>query len=216
MGVQYAGAASGDPYLRATGSGAVVPNEPNTTTNAVGKWYNAPQSTPICLDPNGTLEVDMSDSSIATVNTLREALQLQVLLERDARGGTRYIEIVKSHFGVTSPDGRLQRPEYLGGVSSPINIHPVPQQSASANPPTLEDAQGNLAGFGTASFQGHGFNKAFVEHGVVIGIACVRADLTYQQGIDRMFSRSTRYDYFWPALAHIGEQEVLNKEIWAN
>lgn len=163
----------------------------------------------ISLDPNGGLIADLSTATAVTINALREAEQLQVMLERDARGGTRYIEIIKSHFGVTSPDARLQRPEYLGGGSSPINIHPVPQTAVSGATP-----QGNLAGFGTASFSGHGFNKSFVEHGVIIGLANVRADLTYQQGVDRMFSRSTRYDFFWPALAHLGEQAVLNKEIY--
>ncbi len=172
----------------------------------------------IIEDPNNAgfpgIFADLSTAAAATINALREAEQLQVMLERDARGGTRYVEILRSHFGVVSPDQRLQRPEYLGGGSSAINIHPTPQQSASAAPPTGVDALGNLAGFGTASFSGHGFNKAFVEHGVIIGLANVRADLTYQQGLNRMFSRSTRYDFFWPALAHLGEQAVLNKEIF--
>ena len=167
-------------------------------------------------DPNGTLEADLSDATAATINALREAEQLQVMYERDARGGTRYTEILRSHFGVTSPDQRLQRPEYLGGGSTPINVHPVAQTSASPATPTLDDAQANLAAFGTASFQGHGFNKAFVEHCVIIGLANVRADLTYQQGLNRMWSRSTRFDFYWPGLAHLGEQEVLNKEIYFN
>ncbi len=163
----------------------------------------------IFIDPNGTLEADLSTATSATINAIREAVQLQALFEQDMRGGTRYIEIIKSHFGVTSPDARLQRPEYLGGGSSPINIHPVPQTGESGT-----TFQGNLAGFGTASFQGHGFNKSFVEHGVIIGLANVRADLTYQQGINRMFKRQTRFDFFWPALANLGEQAVLNQEIF--
>ena len=171
--------------------------------------------TELVVDPNGRLQADLSTALATTVNQLREALQTQVLIERDARGGTRYIEILKSHFGVTSPDARLQRPEYLGGGSSPINLHPVAQTTASPGTPTNEDAQGNLAAFGTASFDGHGFNKSFVEHCVILGLANVRADLTYQQGLDRMFSRRTRYDYYWPALAHLGEQSILNKEIFA-
>lgn len=163
----------------------------------------------LLIDPNGSLVADFSAAILPTINDLREAEQLQVLYERDARGGTRYIEIIKSHFGVSSPDARLQRPEYLGGGSSPINIHPVPQTSLTSTTP-----QGNLAGFGTASFNGHGFNKSFVEHGYVIGLANVRADLTYQAGLDRMWSRSTRFDFYWPALSHLGEQAVLNKEIY--
>ncbi len=154
---------------------------------------------------------DLSNATAATINELRQSFQIQKLLERDARGGTRYTEIIKAHFGVTSPDARLQRPEYLGGGSSPVNIHPVPNTSDTA---TAD--QGDLAGFGTASFFGHGFMKSFTEHGVLIGLVCVRADLTYQQGLPRMWSRQTRYDFFWPALAHIGEQAVLQQEIFAS
>ncbi len=153
---------------------------------------------------------DLSNATAASINELRQSFQIQKLLERDARGGTRYTEIIKSHFGVTSPDARLQRPEYLGGGSTPVNIHPVPNTSDTA---TAD--QGDLAGYGTASFSGHGFTKSFTEHGVLLGLVCVRADLTYQQGLERMWSRQTRYDYFWPALAHIGEQSVLTKEIFA-
>lgn len=162
------------------------------------------------FDPAGSLIADLSTATAATINQLREAFQQQVMLERDARGGTRYVEMIKSHFGVTNPDFRLQRSEYLGGGSSPINIHPVPQTSptAGANP------QGQLAAFGTAALESHGFNKSFTEHGIILGLACVRAELTYSQGLNRMWSRSTRYDHFWPALANIGEQSVLNKEIY--
>lgn len=157
------------------------------------------------------MEVDLSDATAATINQLRQAFQIQKLYERDARGGTRYIEVLKSHFGVTSPDARLQRPEYLGGSSSPIGLTSVAQtQETTANSP-----QANLAAFGITSMKGHGFKKSFVEHCVIIGLASLRADLTYQQGLNRMFSRSTRWDFYWPALAHIGEQTVLNKEIFA-
>ncbi|AXL14520.1 major capsid protein [Microviridae sp.] len=155
----------------------------------------------------------LQEASTVTINELREAFQIQRLLERDARGGTRYIEIIKSHFGVTSPDARLQRPEYLGGGSSSVNISPVastvPTDISPENAP-----QGNLAAIGTASLHNHGFTKSFTEHGVLIGLVSVRADLTYQQGLNRMWSRSTRFDYYWPALAHLGEQAVLNKEIF--
>jgi len=158
------------------------------------------------------LFADLSDATAATINELRQAFQIQRLLERDARGGTRYIELIKSHFGVTSPDARLQRPEYLGGGSTPVNIHPVTQQSATG----AATPQGNLAAFGTAALTNHGFSKSFTEHCLIIGLVSVRADLTYQQGLNRMFSRSTRYDFYWPALSHLGEQSILNKEILAD
>lgn len=154
---------------------------------------------------------DLTGATAATINDLREAFQVQKMLERDARSGTRYTEIIQAHFGVTSPDARLQRPEYLGGGSSRINISPVPQTSST----DATTPQGNLAGFGTVGFDRHGFTKSFTEHGHIIGLACVRADLTYQQGLNRMWSRQDRYDFYWPALAHLGEQAVLNKEIYA-
>ena len=133
------------------------------------------------------------------------------LFERDARGGSRYTEIIRSHFGVTSPDARMQRPEYLGGASSRVNINPVQQTSST----DATSPQGNLAAFGLVSDSGQGFSKSFTEHCVIIGLVNVRADLTYQQGIPRMFSRETRWDFYWPALAHLGEQPILNKEIYA-
>lgn len=164
-------------------------------------------------DPNNAgfpgIYANLSDATAATINQLREAFQIQKLLERDARGGTRYIEIIRSHFGVTSPDARLQRPEYLGGGSTPIMVTPVAQTGETGTSP-----QANLAAFGTAGINNHGFTKSFTEHCVIMGFISVRADLTYQQGMNRMFSRSTRYDYYWPALAHIGEQAVYNKEIY--
>ena len=159
------------------------------------------------------LYADLSAATAATINQLRQSFQIQKLLERDARGGTRYTEILRSHFGVTSPDARLQRPEYLGGGSTPINISPIAQTSGtgvtgSATP------QGNLAAMGTYLAKGHGFTQSFVEHGYVIGVVSVRADLTYQQGLRRHWSRSTRYDYYFPVFAMLGEQAVLNKEIY--
>ena len=167
------------------------------------------------LPPVGTASnvyADLSTASAATINSLRQAFQLQRMYERDARGGSRYTEIVRSHFRVVSPDARLQRPEYLGGGSSPISVTPIPQTAATGVTGT---AQGNLAAVGVGVQSGVGFNKSFTEHGVLIGLANVRADLNYQQGINRMFSRSTRADFFWPALAHLGEQSILNKEIYA-
>lgn len=157
------------------------------------------------------IRADLSSVTAATINQLRQAFQVQKLYERDARGGTRYTEIVRSHFGVVSPDARLQRPEYLGGGSTPININPIAQTSETG----VGTPQGNLAAIGTVTLNGHGFTKSFTEHCVLIGLVSVRADLNYQQGLNRMWSRSTRWDYYWPALAHIGEQAVLNKEIYA-
>lgn len=157
------------------------------------------------------LVADLSEAAAATINQLRQAFQIQKLFERDARGGTRYTEVVKAHFGVTSPDARLQRPEYLGGGQSAVNLHTVPQTSNTDSQPT---PQGNLSAYGTSTLSGHGFTKSFTEHCVIIGLASVRADLNYQQGLNRMYSRRTRWDYYWPALAHIGEQAVLNKEIY--
>ncbi|AXH73979.1 MAG: major capsid protein [Microviridae sp.] len=159
------------------------------------------------------LVADLAGATAATINKLREAFQIQKLLERDARGGTRYIEILKSHFGVTSPDYRLQRPEFLGGGHIPVTINPIAQTSATGT--YAATPQGNLSAYGLAAGRDVGFTKSFVEHSVIIGLVCVRADLSYQQGLPRMFSRSTRYDYYWPAFAHLGEQAVLNKEIYA-
>lgn len=160
------------------------------------------------------LYADLSNATAATINSLRQAFQIQSMLERDARGGTRYTEIIRSHFGVMSPDARLQRPEYLGGGSSPININPVAQTSSTVISPAVSP-QANLAAVGTLHMSGHGFNHSFTEHCVVIGLVSVRADLNYQQGLNKMFSRRTRYDFYWPAFAHLGEQAVLNKEIYA-
>jgi len=174
-------------------------------------------------DPNrqnvpvvSNMVADLSSVTAATINSLRQAFQLQKLYERDARGGTRYTEILRSHFGVISPDSRLQRPEYLGGSESPVIINPVVQNSATGLT-GAETPQGNLAAYGLASSTSakHGFTKSFVEHGIIIGLLNVRADLTYQQGIPRMFSRRTRFDFYWPVLAHLGEQAILNKEIYA-
>lgn len=159
-----------------------------------------------------TLYADLSQATAATINQLRQSFQIQKLLERDARGGTRYTEILRAHFGVVSPDARLQRPEYLGGSSQLITMNPVAQTSGTGI--TGGDAPlGNLAGYSQV-VQRSGFSQAFVEHGMIIGLACVRADLNYQQGLRRMWSRSTRYDFYFPAFAMLGEQAVLNKEIY--
>jgi len=157
------------------------------------------------------LYTDLSQATAATINQLREAFQIQRLYEKDARGGTRYTEVIQSHFGVTSPDARLQRPEYLGGGKDRINVNPIAQTSST----DTTTPQGNLSGYATTGFMGHKFSKSFTEHSVIIGLANVFADLTYQQGLPRHFSRQTKFDFYWPALAHLGEQSILNKEIYA-
>lgn len=157
------------------------------------------------------LYADLSAATAVTINSLRQAFQLQRLLERDARSGTRYTEVLRAHFGVISPDARLQRPEYLGGHSQRIQINPVQQTSATDS----TTPQGNLAAFGIVSSSERGFKKSFVEHGYIIGLVNLRADLNYQQGLNRMWSRRTRFDFYWPVLAHLGEQSILNKEIFA-
>lgn len=154
---------------------------------------------------------DLSQATAVTINALRESFAIQRIFEKDMRSGTRYIEIVKSHFGVTSPDLRATRPEYLGGTSTPINV--------TASPSTYTNnadgiPQGNLAGIGTAMGSGHGFTKSFTEHCTILGFICVNADLTYQQGLNRMWSRQTRFDFFMPAFQALGEQPVMNKEIY--
>ena len=154
---------------------------------------------------------DLSEATSATINQLRLAFATQKFLEIQARGGSRYIEVIKNHFNVTSPDARLQRPEYLGGGSSPVNISPVAQTSST----DTTTPQGNLSAIGTTVLSGHSFTKSFTEHTIVIGMVSVRTDLTYQQGLNRMFSRDTIYDYYWPTLSTIGEQAVKNKEIYA-
>lgn len=193
----------------------MVPSQ-NSTGGGVmryGATYNNVTTTPFPNSTQGYLYADLSQVTAATVNALRNAVSIQHLLEKDARGGTRYTEIIKSHFGVTSPDARLQRPEYLGGGHVMLNVNPIAQTSALPSQPT---PQGNLAAMGTAAINNIGFVKSFTEHTIILGFACVTADLTYQQGMNKMFSRRTRYDFYWPDFANIGEQPVLNKEIYCD
>lgn len=206
LGTSFSGTAGSGNYIQVRdASGALK----SLTSNAAGSAvYGASGAI-------GTSELvaDLSGATAATINSLRQAFQIQKIFERDARGGTRYVEAIKARFGVTSPDARLQRPEFLGGGSSPVNISPIPQTAPSgtyANTP-----QGNLAAMGTAVLNNHGFTHSFTEHCILIGIVSVRADLTYQSGLNRMWSRKTRFDFFEPALAHLGEQSILNKEIFA-
>lgn len=211
---------------------------PYSTTNAGGTdphtMFGVAGVQPVSLDSNSAatnelwspgstatggsatgLYADLSLATAATINQLRQSFQIQKLLERDARGGTRYTEIIRAHFGVISPDARLQRPEYLGGGTSNIIINPVAQTSGTSASGTTTPL-GNLAGIGTGLATGHGFTQSFTEHGMIIGLVAIRADLTYQQGLQKFWSRSTRYDFYFPAFAHLGEQSILNKEIYCD
>ena len=191
-----------------------------TTGSATPTWSNATASATsnATFGPNTTnvpsLYADLSTATAATINQLRQSFQIQRLLERDARGGTRYTEIIRSHFGVVSPDARLQRPEYIGGARTAIITNAIPQTSATGVTGSTTPA-GTLAATGHAQGQG-GFTYAATEHGYIIGIASARADLTYQQGLRKMWSRSTRYDFYFPVFAMLGEQAVLNKEIFCD
>ena len=211
-----------------TGIGVLdgVPNEASATVRETGasasttyaNAWNAAVASNIRIEEDNRagatndypgVYADLSNATAATINQLRQSFQIQRLLERDARGGTRYAELILSHFGIQFQDVRY-RPEYLGGGSVPVNISAIANQSG-----TTGDL-GDLAAIGTVAGTNIGFTKAFDEHCTILGLVSVRADLTYQQGLERQFSRSTRYDYYWPALAHIGEQTVLNKEIYAD
>lgn len=160
---------------------------------------------------NAFLYADLGGVTAATINQLRQAFQIQKLLEKDARGGTRYREVLREHFGVISPDSRMQIPEYLGGYRLPINVSQVIQTSSTDGTSPL----GNTAALSVTTMNKPMFTKSFTEHGFIMGLAVVRTDQTYQQGIERMWSRKGRYDYYWPVLANIGEQAILNKEIYA-
>ena len=186
----------------------VRPKGTNTQTGDI-TW----DTTGMDVDLGGATGLaDLSAATASTINQIREAFQIQRLFERDARGGTRYTEILRAHFGVTSPDFRLQRPEYLGGGSTAIGIHPVPQTSGTVSGGDASE-QGNLAAFGVTSNTFRPWVKSFTEHCVIMGFVSARADLNYQRNVPRMFSRSTRFDFYWPSFAHLGEQTVLNKEI---
>lgn len=202
---------------RFSASGA-FPNATNLlgTTNASGLAFMS--STAGAGAGNvypSNLYADLSTATAATINQLRQAFQIQRLLERDARGGTRYTEIIKAHFGVQSPDARLQRPEYLGGGSTPVTVNPVAQTSGTAASGTTTPL-GELGGIATVVSVGHGFSYSATEHGYIIGLVSVRADLSYQQGLRKLWSRSTRYDFYFPAFAMLGEQAILNKEIYCD
>lgn len=208
-----------DSYSGTSIDGLFVDITGNATSNPViasAPGYGSAAGSAVI--PNATranLYADLSTATAATINQIRQAFQIQRLLERDARGGTRYTEIIFAHFGVKSPDARLQRPEYLGGGSTPVVINPIAQTSATGLTGGTAPV-GTLAAMGTAVSRGHGFSQSFTEHGHIIGLVSVRADLSYQQGLRKMWSRSTRYDYYFPAFAHLGEQAILNKEIYCD
>lgn len=192
----------------------------SSLSSTIGDWSGLPGSIGVAtqaqlgndLSNSGLVAISTGNAQAATINQLRMAFQIQKLYEKDARGGSRYIEILKSHFGVTSPDARLQRPEYLGGNRVPININQVVQQSATASG---ETAQGTVTGMSVTTDTHSDFTKSFTEHGFVIGVMVARYDHTYQQGLERFWSRKDRFDYYWPVFANIGEQAVKNKEIYA-
>ena len=204
--VSYAtGAVNAAGYLANVGGGAVY-------SGAGTPSVDSPSANQF-VAPSNLWAINSGNAIVATINQLRMAFQIQKLYERDARGGTRYIEVLKSHFGVTSPDARLQRPEYLGGNRVPINVNQVIQQSGTGA--GADTPQGTVVGMSQTTDSNHDFMKSFTEHGYIIGVMVARYDHTYQQGIERHWSRKTRFDYYWPVFANIGEQAVLNKEIFA-
>jgi hypothetical protein len=194
----------------ANNNGRVVTSGIETADNGSVKWA-VPTAAQFTGDVLPFMEVNLGDVNAVTINALRMAFQMQKLYEKDARGGTRYIEILKAHFGVTSPDSRLQRPEYLGGSRVPININQVVQTSETGT----GTPQGNTAAYSVTTDSHKDFTKSFVEHGFVIGVCVARYTHSYQQGIERFWSRKSRFDYYWPVFANIGEQAILNKEIYA-
>jgi len=203
------GGSTANPLTNISGA----PTSADWANAATGSPTNATWNDPgLDYDISGeTWQADLSSATAATINQIRESFQIQRLFERDARGGTRYTEILRSHFGVQSPDSRLQRPEYLGGGSTPIRIHQIAQTSETGTTPLAE-----LAAYGVAADTIKGWTKSFTEHCVLLGIMSVRADLNYQQGKNRMWDRQTRFDFYWPTLAHLGEQAVLQSEIFTS
>lgn len=206
---------------------AAVPNLPSfsgaytRTSGTEGKWYpaneyhNPPTVTNVNLNyvtsDVSQVYADLSSATSYTINSLRTAFQMQKFYERLARGGSRYTEVLRSFFGVVSPDARLQRPEFLGSFTKMLNVNPIAQTSATDD----TSPQGNLSAYGVTAAKFHGFTKSFVEHGYILGFVSARADITYQQGINKMWLRSTVYDFYWPTFAHLGEQAIELREIYA-
>ena len=210
-------ASSSGGKLVTSGSGSISFNRYSSGFSTVGGFAgNESGSITMTAQPaSGFLAndsyVDLDTSSIFTINSLRTAFQMQKFYERLARGGSRYTEVLRSFFGVVSPDARLQRPEFLGSFTKMVNVNPIAQTSATDD----ISPQGNLSAYGVTAAKFHGFTKSFVEHGYVFGFVCARADLTYQQGINKMWLRSTVYDFYWPTFAHLGEQAIELREIYA-
>ncbi|AXL15354.1 major capsid protein [Microviridae sp.] len=198
--------------LRSAVDGSII-TAPSNLETITGGGLTADGTTSAYLDPNGNLEVDINNEA-ADINTLRRAFRLQEWLERNARGGTRYIENILAHFGVRSSDARLQRPEYLGGAQQNMVISEV-LSTANTETETEGSPVGQMSGHGISVGGGKGFNYRAEEHGFIIGLINVQPTTAYQQGIHKMFSRADRLDYYWPSFANIGEQEILNKELYA-
>lgn len=210
-------ASSSGGRMVAAGDSSITFARHNSNTSAVGGFAgNTSDSITMAAQAASTYlgndsYVDLDTSSIFTINSLRTAFQMQKFYERLARGGSRYTEVLRSFFGVVSPDARLQRPEFLGSFTKMVNVNPIAQTSATDN----TSPQGNLSAYGVTAAKFHGFTKSFVEHGYVFGFVCARADLTYQQGINKMWLRSTVYDFYWPTFAHLGEQAIELRELYA-
>lgn len=206
LGLSPDGAGNSVGYINMTGNvGAIL-------RNADGSEWGSSQAAFVTSDSSRSgLLADLSDVSAITINGLRTAFQMQKFYERLARGGSRYTEVLRSFFGVVSPDARLQRPEFLGSFTKMVMVNPIAQTSAT----DTTSPQGNLSAYGVTASNFHGFTKSFVEHGYIIGFVSARADLTYQQGINKMWLRSTVYDFYWPTFAHLGEQAIELREIYA-
>lgn len=205
-GVNLLDRQSGDLYASVVGT-AVRKND-----GAVSIWYESGSGdTSVSNVSSDGWFANLDESSIFTINSLRTAFQMQKFYERLARGGSRYTEVLRSFFGVVSPDARLQRPEFLGSFTKMVNVNPIAQTSATDD----TSPQGNLSAYGVTAAKFHGFTKSFVEHGYIFGFVCARADLTYQQGINKMWLRSTVYDFYWPTFAHLGEQAIELRELYA-
>lgn len=183
------------------------------TPGAVGNSATA-ATTPLTGVYPSNLYADLSQATAATINQLRQSFQIQRLLERDARSGTRYVEHIRGQWGCVLEDYRAQRPVYLGGGYAPVNISPIAQTSATTINGSTSTPLAQLAAIGHSTAHGHGFHQSFTEHGYIIGLVNVRGDQSYQQGLRRMWSRSTRYDFYLPVFATLGEQAVLNQEIY--
>lgn len=199
-----------------TGNGTLQYQSGGYSTAIAGHSVNGSGTATVTAQPGSSWlskdsYADLDSSSIFTINSLRTAFQMQKFYERLARGGSRYTEVLRSFFGVVSPDARLQRPEFLGSFTKMVNVNPIAQTSATDN----TSPQGNLSAYGVTAAKFHGFTKSFVEHGYIIGFVCARADLTYQQGINKMWLRSTVYDFYWPTFAHLGEQAIELRELYA-